>query len=134
MFLGADAVANAMSNKYGIDKRQILDAESGQSLGVRLALGETEVVNETRDFLIENGVSLDSFSQVKLLYCIIRGTFPQCIICNRVNLCDVGIYEYIVCHCLKETFLYHYCQPKTLLNIFIMMIQGREKWLNFTCF
>ena len=80
MFLGADAVANAMSNKYGIDKRQILDAESGQSLGVRLALGETEVVNETRDFLIENGVSLDSFSQVKLFCCIIRGTFPQCII------------------------------------------------------
>nr|KAG5691121.1 hypothetical protein BaRGS_030929 [Batillaria attramentaria] len=33
------------------------------SLGVRMALGETQLVQETRDFLIENGVALDSFSQ-----------------------------------------------------------------------
>jgi len=59
-------VANAMAAKYDIDKSQVLQTESGQSLGVRLALGETEVVNETRDFLIENGVCLDSFSQVCL--------------------------------------------------------------------
>jgi len=64
LFLGANAVAEVMSKKYGIDKGDLLDAESSQSLGVRLALGETEVVAETRDFLIENGVSLDSFSQV----------------------------------------------------------------------
>lgn len=64
LFLGADAVANVMSSKYGIEKSQLLDSGSSQSLGVRLALGETEVVNETRDFLIEQGVSLDSFSQV----------------------------------------------------------------------
>lgn len=68
LFLGADAVANAMAGKYGIDKSQLLDVESGQSLGVRLALGETEVVNETRDFLIDNGVALDSFSQVIFIY------------------------------------------------------------------
>ena len=55
-----------MANKYGVDKSQLLDPESSQSLGVRLALGETEIVNETRDFLLENGVSLDSFSQVCL--------------------------------------------------------------------
>lgn len=64
LFLGANAVANAMSSKYGIDKSQLLDAESSQSLGVRMALGETEIVNETREFLLHNGVSLDSFSQV----------------------------------------------------------------------
>ena len=35
-----------------------------QSLGVRMALGETQIVSETREFLIDNGVVLDSFSQV----------------------------------------------------------------------
>lgn len=76
LFLGADAVANVMSTKYGIDKSQLLDAESSQSLGVRLALGETEIVNETRDFLLENGVSLDSFSQVRpLLASVCRSLF-----------------------------------------------------------
>ncbi|XP_067929070.1 probable RNA-binding protein 19 isoform X2 [Watersipora subatra] len=63
LFLGADAVANAMARKYGIKKSDLLDPESKESLGVRLALGETEIVNETRDFLLDNGVSLDSFSQ-----------------------------------------------------------------------
>ena len=39
--------------------------EGKQSVGVRLALGETQVVAETRSFLIDNGVALDSFSQVR---------------------------------------------------------------------
>jgi len=34
-------------------------------VAVRIALGETELVQEIRRFLIENGVSLDSFSQVR---------------------------------------------------------------------
>jgi len=38
--------------------------DSRQSLGVRLALGETQLVAETRDFLLDHGVALDAFSQV----------------------------------------------------------------------
>lgn len=38
--------------------------ESDGSLAVRMALGETQIVQETRQFLLDNGVSLDSFSQV----------------------------------------------------------------------
>ena len=34
-------------------------------MAVRVALGETELVQEIRRFLMENGVSLDSFSQVR---------------------------------------------------------------------
>lgn len=34
-------------------------------MAVRVTLGETELVQEIRRFLIENGVSLDSFSQVR---------------------------------------------------------------------
>ena len=29
-----------------------------------MALGETQIVAETREFLMENGIALDSFSQV----------------------------------------------------------------------
>ncbi|XP_064648484.1 probable RNA-binding protein 19 [Lineus longissimus] len=63
LFLGANAVADIMAEKYGKSKSDILDAESRESLGVRMALGETQIVAETRDFLTENGLSLDSFSQ-----------------------------------------------------------------------
>lgn len=42
--------------------------ESKGSLAVRMALGETQIVQETRQFLLDNNVSLDSFSQVSLMY------------------------------------------------------------------
>lgn len=40
--------------------------ESKGSVAVRMALGETQIVQETRQFLLDNNVSLDSFSQVCL--------------------------------------------------------------------
>lgn len=63
LFLGINAVADVMATKYNTEKSHILDPEAPQSLGVRMALGETQIVAETRDFLTENGVVLDSFSQ-----------------------------------------------------------------------
>ncbi|XP_053375079.1 probable RNA-binding protein 19 isoform X2 [Mercenaria mercenaria] len=63
LFLGANAVADVLAEKYKTSKSDILDTELKGSLGVRLALGETQVVQETRDFLTDNGVALDSFSQ-----------------------------------------------------------------------
>ncbi|KAK3800179.1 hypothetical protein RRG08_016286 [Elysia crispata] len=63
LFLGANAVADAMAKKYNTAKSDILDDESKSSIGVRMALGETQIVSETRQFLVSNGVALDSFSQ-----------------------------------------------------------------------
>eukprot|EP00106_Octopus_bimaculoides_P015495 XP_014782937.1 PREDICTED: probable RNA-binding protein 19 [Octopus bimaculoides] len=63
LFLGSNAVADVLTEKYGIKKTDLLDFETNDSLGVRMALGETQIVTETREFLLENGVSLDSFSQ-----------------------------------------------------------------------
>ncbi|KAK7155672.1 hypothetical protein R3I93_010350 [Phoxinus phoxinus] len=63
LFLGTSAVADAIAEKYNTTKSKVLDHESDGSLAVRMALGETEIVQETRLFLLENGVSLDSFSQ-----------------------------------------------------------------------
>ncbi|KAI4902096.1 hypothetical protein NFI96_013174 [Prochilodus magdalenae] len=63
LFLGTSAVADAIAEKYNTSKSQVLDHESRGSLAVRMALGETQIVQETRQFLLDNSVSLDSFSQ-----------------------------------------------------------------------
>uniref|UniRef100_A0A8D0AZ99 Probable RNA-binding protein 19 n=1 Tax=Sander lucioperca TaxID=283035 RepID=A0A8D0AZ99_SANLU len=63
LFLGTSAVADAIAEKYNTTKSKVLDHESKGSLAVRMALGETQIVQETRQFLLDNGVSLDSFSQ-----------------------------------------------------------------------
>ncbi|XP_044529633.1 probable RNA-binding protein 19 [Gracilinanus agilis] len=63
LFMGTNAVADAVAQKYNATKSQVFDHEIKGSVAVRVALGETELVQEVRRFLIENGVSLDSFSQ-----------------------------------------------------------------------
>ncbi|XP_015682553.1 probable RNA-binding protein 19 [Protobothrops mucrosquamatus] len=63
LFMGTNAVADAVAQKYNATKSQVLDHEGKGSVAVRVALGETELVQNVRRFLLENGVSLDSFSQ-----------------------------------------------------------------------
>lgn len=63
LFIGTDAVAGAIAEKYNITKNEFLNADEKGSAAVRLALGETQIVQETRQFLVDNGISLDSFSQ-----------------------------------------------------------------------
>ncbi|TWW60369.1 RNA-binding protein 19 [Takifugu flavidus] len=63
LFLGTNAVADAIAEKYNTTKSQVLDHESKGSIAVRMALGETQIVQETRQFLLANSVCLDSFSQ-----------------------------------------------------------------------
>ncbi|KAM9330805.1 putative RNA-binding protein 19 [Gastrophryne carolinensis] len=63
LFMGTSSVAEVIAQKYNTSKSQVLDHEGKGSVAVRLALGETQLVQDVRQFLIENGVSLDSFSQ-----------------------------------------------------------------------
>jgi len=66
LFLGGDAVAEVMATQYGVDKAQVvMDEEGGSrtSAAVKLALGETEIVGQTRAFLQQQGVRLDAFSR-----------------------------------------------------------------------
>jgi multiple RNA-binding domain-containing protein 1 len=65
--LGQNAVVDAMAKAYNTSKEQVLDSESRDSVAVRLALGETQLVQDTKQFLEQNGVSLDAFNQVKHL-------------------------------------------------------------------
>lgn len=65
LFLGANAVADVVAANYNTTKEQLLsDDNKTTSAAVRLALGETQLVSETRHFLENNGVYLDAFNTV----------------------------------------------------------------------
>ena len=65
LFINQDSVANLMASKYDVDKSQLFDVHSANkksgSIAVKLAVGETQIVNDMRKFLIRNGVKLDAF-------------------------------------------------------------------------
>lgn len=63
LFMGENAVAEAVARKYSTTKEKILLSSEGESsAAVRLALGETELVIEMQNFLQENNISLDAFN------------------------------------------------------------------------
>ncbi|XP_057365562.1 probable RNA-binding protein 19 [Daphnia carinata] len=69
LFLGTNAVATLMAERYATTKEQVLlESRDGQqqqqSVAVRLALGETQLVAETKQFLLENGIELNAFQDV----------------------------------------------------------------------
>lgn len=43
------------------------DGSKGLSAAVKLALGETQLVQDSKKFLEENGVCLDAFNQVSII-------------------------------------------------------------------
>ena len=55
LFLGASAVADLMADKYGVDKKDVVlgTDSTSSSAAVRLALGETQIVADTKKFLEE---------------------------------------------------------------------------------
>lgn len=61
LFLGANAVANVMAEKYKTTKAKLLEPESKESIAVRMALGETQIVSETKEYLLQQGVHLNAF-------------------------------------------------------------------------
>ncbi|KAK0532014.1 Multiple RNA-binding domain-containing protein 1 [Tilletia horrida] len=70
LYMNPDAVATSVADRLGISKSDILNpdsvadgqAKSGSSAAVRLALAETRVIQETKDFLIAHGINLDAFN------------------------------------------------------------------------
>ena len=65
LFLGQNAVVDAMASQFRISKSAILDPESCHSSAVNVALGETQLVKETRQFLESSGVDLNCFGSGK---------------------------------------------------------------------
>ncbi|KAK7074290.1 putative RNA-binding protein 19, partial [Halocaridina rubra] len=62
LFLGSSAVIDLMSEKYNRSKQEILNSEGKQSVAVNLALGETQIVDESRRFMEDNEIALDAFT------------------------------------------------------------------------
>ncbi|KAI5637264.1 RNA recognition motif domain-containing protein [Phthorimaea operculella] len=80
LFLGANAIADVVAANYNTTKEQLLtDNNKNTSAAVRLALGETQLVAETRAFLENNGVYLDAFNKApkrRSKTCIIVKNLP----------------------------------------------------------
>ena len=70
LFLGANAVADIMADRLNTTKKSLFDStgKSSGSVAVRMALGETELVSDTREFLESHGVKLDVFGQVSTAF------------------------------------------------------------------
>ncbi|VDN95672.1 unnamed protein product [Brugia pahangi] len=63
LFLGANAVAETLAEKLDVEKSDLLLGQGEISAGVRMALAETRLVSETREYLLANGICLDVFSR-----------------------------------------------------------------------
>lgn len=65
LYMSADAVASSVASRLRIDKADILTPqdEEGKSISpaVRLALAETSIIQETREFLEGEGINVDAF-------------------------------------------------------------------------
>lgn len=68
LFLGHDAVAEVVADTYGTTKEAVVGPNGEGSAAVRLALGETQIVAQTRKYLEQEGVILDAFSTVCFIY------------------------------------------------------------------
>lgn len=65
LYMSADAVASSVSDRLGVSKADILnpsDADGGDSAAVRLALAETRVIQETKEFLESEGINVEAFA------------------------------------------------------------------------
>eukprot|EP01034_Spumella_vulgaris_P027596 gene27596-34340_t len=60
-FVRSDAVVESLADKYGISRSAILDtSEGGGELAVRLAIGETQVITENREYFLAHGVDISA--------------------------------------------------------------------------
>eukprot|EP01125_Pyxidicula_operculata_P018401 TRINITY_DN6534_c0_g5_i1.p1 TRINITY_DN6534_c0_g5~~TRINITY_DN6534_c0_g5_i1.p1 ORF type:complete len:926 (-),score=321.38 TRINITY_DN6534_c0_g5_i1:282-3059(-) len=59
LYIRADAVTSAMAEKYNIEKAELLDPQSSL-MAVRQALGETAIITETKQYLIDEGVDINA--------------------------------------------------------------------------
>ena len=58
MYLNSNTIMDVISSKLGVKTSEILDVESG-NMAVRVALAETEVIEDTKQWLEHQGVSID---------------------------------------------------------------------------
>lgn len=62
LFMRPDTVVENIARKYGVSKSELLDRES-DDLAVKIALGETQVIAETKKALSKAGVNISSLEE-----------------------------------------------------------------------
>ncbi|CAK9144577.1 unnamed protein product [Ilex paraguariensis] len=62
LFMRPDTVAENIARKFGVSKSDLLDREA-DDLAVRIALGETQVIAETKKALANAGVNIASLEE-----------------------------------------------------------------------
>ena len=59
-FVRSEAVIESIAERYGLKASDIMDTtEAGGEMAVRLAIAESKVIQENRDYFTEHGVSID---------------------------------------------------------------------------
>lgn len=61
LFMRADTVLEAVAHRLGVPKSSIMNAHESDSLATRLAVAETHIIQETKEYLEAEGVNLDAF-------------------------------------------------------------------------
>ncbi|KAL7943204.1 RNA-binding domain-containing protein [Trichoderma barbatum] len=64
MYMSQDAVNASVAARLGVSKSEVLDPTSAEA-GVKQAIAETTVIQETKAFFASNGVDLDAFKSHK---------------------------------------------------------------------
>lgn len=67
LYMNSDAVASSISERFDVPKATLLGADevAGVSPAVRLALAETRIIQETKQFFADHGMNLDALERVK---------------------------------------------------------------------
>ena len=67
LYMNSDAVASSISERFDVPKATLLGADevAGVSPAVRLALAETRIIQETKQFFADHGMNLDALDRVK---------------------------------------------------------------------
>ncbi|GAA5809532.1 hypothetical protein MFLAVUS_002942 [Mucor flavus] len=62
LYMSADAIAESIADRLGVSKSEVLNPDA-DNMAVRLALAETQIVNETKEFFEKHGIVLDTFGK-----------------------------------------------------------------------
>nr|CAB3265469.1 probable RNA-binding protein 19 [Phallusia mammillata] len=62
LFIGTNSIANVIAERVKCDKTFLVDGAGNKTAAVGVALGEAQIVKETKEFLETNGVSIGSFN------------------------------------------------------------------------
>lgn len=62
LYMNQDAVNSSIAERLGVSKSELLDPTSADA-GVKQAIAETSVIQETKSYFIKNGIDLDAFKK-----------------------------------------------------------------------